>query len=160
VGERRVPQPCANHPWRRCSNGPQAHLGVESQVVIVAEADALRASLPGRLDDTGPRLELLHDHYYDSGELCQHDSGNLMPFRFCFQWVGPQATLTAGGLTNYDNNDPPGGATHFPVLGSVVGTSRHVLHHPGVVIVTFCDGHTETIADNANCTDYDCTAVP
>jgi prepilin-type N-terminal cleavage/methylation domain-containing protein len=31
--------------------------------------------------------------------------------------------------------------------------------HPGIVIVTFCDGHTESLAENANCADFDCTPV-
>ena len=32
--------------------------------------------------------------------------------------------------------------------------------HRGIVIVTFCDGHTDSIADNAMCSEYDTKAIP
>jgi hypothetical protein len=31
--------------------------------------------------------------------------------------------------------------------------------HPGIVIVTFCDGHTDALAEDALCSDCDCSVV-
>ena len=75
--------------------------------------------------------------------------------QFGFYWI-------SGAAAGSDDQDQIG-ALYVPALGSVLATGatvrRHVLNHPGVVIVTFFDGHTESIADSTPCANYDCTTV-
>jgi prepilin-type processing-associated H-X9-DG protein len=80
---------------------------------------------------------------------------NLTAVQFGFFWI-------TGAAAGSDDQDLIG-TLAVPALGSVLATGttvrRHVLNHPGVVIVTFFDGHTESIADSTPCSNYDCSTV-
>jgi prepilin-type processing-associated H-X9-DG protein len=66
--------------------------------------------------------------------------------RYGFVW--PDATTAAA------NNI----AVMAPFLPAL--TLPQTTIHPGIVIITFCDGHVESVADNALCSVYDCSPIP
>lgn len=70
-------------------------------------------------------------------------SKNLTPFQLGFPWVVRATTDTTLITVPFVNAAPQ----QTPI-------------HRGIVIVTFCDGHTDSIADNAMCSEYDSKPIP
>jgi prepilin-type processing-associated H-X9-DG protein len=94
------------------------------------------------------RTVMLSENEYPSRDwsLCPSDSqlasSNLTAANVGFLFWPPTSTLLSQGL----------GATTF-----TVGTTN-VSIHPGIVNVTFCDGHVESLSDDTLCGTY--SAVP
>ncbi len=46
-----------------------------------------------------------------------------------------------------------------PTLSPQPVDTQHLMH-AGIVVVTFCDGHTDSLSDNAICSAYNCAIIP
>jgi prepilin-type N-terminal cleavage/methylation domain-containing protein/prepilin-type processing-associated H-X9-DG protein len=85
------------------------------------------------------------------GTFTRSDLANALPTQDGLRV--PLIDLELGFQWPIDKNLPDG----QKLLGNRLYLDKGVLppNHPGVVIVTFCDGHTEQLSDDTDCTTYD-----
>jgi prepilin-type N-terminal cleavage/methylation domain-containing protein len=74
----------------------------------------------------------------------------LTPMQLGFYWP----------LTNQPDEATFNAAPFTSLFSPPSSAESRALLHPGIMIVTFCDGHTETISDQAIYAPYDHTTIP
>ena len=117
---------------------------------------------PYNTNTTPPSTWTVTDSVLSTSFLYHGGSGAVgaVSARYGFVWPDLRTVQTpAYNTITVGSSFMPPAWVFDPTLSPQPADTQHLMH-AGIVVVTFCDGHTDSLSDNALCSAYSCAPIP